>query len=110
MEPISSPFRHGRRDQNQEPRDPDSKKSRRPEEEKRATEEQERVALTEMTRKPDESRKKRRKRAAEQVARRPGRRNKNTPAPLLEKRGTLRCVPVTVKGHKRVGEDGRWRE
>ncbi|KAJ1198797.1 hypothetical protein NDU88_002636 [Pleurodeles waltl] len=96
-EPISGPFRHGRRDQEQEPRDPDSQKSPCSEEEARATEEQERAALTETTRKPEESRKTRRRRAAEQTSRRPRRCNKNPPATLLEKRGTLRRASHRLK-------------
>ncbi|KAJ1161780.1 hypothetical protein NDU88_002261 [Pleurodeles waltl] len=43
----------------------------------------------------------------DQTAQRPGRRNKDTPATLLEKRGTLMYVPVTgKKGTRGLGKTG----
>ncbi|KAJ1143337.1 hypothetical protein NDU88_009646 [Pleurodeles waltl] len=79
-------------------RDHDGLKSRRTRGERRATEEWGAAAQEDRTATTDGSQKEKRSQTAEQISRRPRRRNATLPATLQGKRGNLRCIPGANKG------------
>ncbi|KAJ1200831.1 hypothetical protein NDU88_004652 [Pleurodeles waltl] len=122
--PIRYPIWQQRWDQEVVMRDPKGLKVRQSRGEAHTTEEWRTAALEEGTRKTDGNQKEKRKRTVERTLLHPRRHNANQPATLLEKRGSLRCIPGSSKGvqeglggweekgtrTKRDWEDGRRRE
>ncbi|KAJ1200821.1 hypothetical protein NDU88_004642 [Pleurodeles waltl] len=96
--PIRYPIRQQRRDQEVVMRDLKGLKVRQSRGEARTTEEWRTAALEEGTGKTDGNQKEKRKRTVERTSLHPRRHNANQPATLQEKRGSLRCIPGSIKG------------